>query len=326
MHGPVLAGRSVVRAAIVLVAALFCSVFATDGFGAERDTPEPQETFRDVLRSGDRGPEMVVVPTGRFRMGCDRGSKVDCRRSQRPARDVYIASPFAMSKYEVTFNDYDRYLKAKGGGRSDEAHDHGWGRGRRPVINITRSDALGYAAWLSAQTDAHYRLPSEAEWEYAARAGTETNWPWGDEFVPGRANCWECGSRWDGERTAPVGSFPPNPWGLHDMHGNVAELVLDCWHSNYKGAPTDGAARAAPQRGGGNVDEDSNCAQHVVRGGAWFLVVRSTRSSHRAFLDGVYYGPLIGFRVARSLNGANEQNAQAPRGAAHHQMAKRRKG
>ena len=85
------------------------------------------------------------------------------------------------------------------------------------------------------------------------------------------------------------------------MHGNVAELVLDCWHSNYKGAPTDGAARTAPQRGRGNVDENSNCAQHVVRGGAWFLVVRSTRSSDRAFLDGVYYGPLIGFRVAREL-------------------------
>ena len=212
--------------------ALFCSALATDGLTA-RDTP--QETFRDVLRSGDRGPEMVVIPPGRFRMGCDRGTHPVCGRSERPAREVYIASSFAMSKHEVTFDDYDRYLKAKGGGRNDEAHDHGWGRGRRPVIHVTRTDVRAYAAWLSAQTGARYRLPSEAEWEYAARAGTETNWPWGDEFLLGRANCRECGSRWDGERTAPVGSFPPNLWGLHDMIGNVYEMLLDCAHLSQKG-------------------------------------------------------------------------------------------
>ena len=309
-----LAGPSVARAAIVvLVVALFGSAFATDDHGTELNIPDTRRTFRDTLRSGDRGPEMVVIPPGRFRMGCDRGSKRDCPPPQRPARQVRIASPFAMSKYEMTFDDYDRYLKAKGGGRSDEAHDHGWGRGRRPVINITRTDALDYMAWLSAQTGARYRLPSEAEWEYAARAGTETDWPWGDEFVPGRANCWECGSRWDGERTAPVGSFPPNAWGLHDMHGNVMERLLDCWHSNYGRAPTDGSARTVPQRGA-DVDDNGDCTQHVVRGGAWITVVPSTRSSKRLFFNEVYYGPLIGFRVVRELDGASEQNAQAARG------------
>ena len=292
--------------------ALFCSALATDGLTV-RDTPEPQQTFRDVLRSGDRGPEMVVIPPGRFRMGCDRGTHPVCGRSERPAREVYIASSFAMSKHEVTFDDYDRYLKAKGGGRSDEAHDHGWGRGRRPVIHITRTDARAYAAWLSAQTGARYRLPSEAEWEYAARAGTETNWPWGDEFVPGRANCWECGSRWDGESTAPVGSFPPNLWGLHDMIGNVYEMLLDCAHLSQKGAPTDGTARTTPGRGR-DVDEEGNCVDHPVRGGSWATEVQFTTSFNRTFAYAGRHGALVGFRVARELDGASEQNAQAARG------------
>ena len=145
---------------------------------------------------------------GRFRMGCDRG-EAGCTRERYPQRDVVIAAPFAMSKYEITFDDYDRLLHTKRR-RHGEAHDQGWGRGRRPVINITWDEAVAYAAWLSAQTGRRYRLPSEAEWEYAARAGTTTKWPWGDAFQRDRANCADCGGAWDGERSAPVGSFPAN--------------------------------------------------------------------------------------------------------------------
>ena len=264
--------------------------------------PNGQRTFRDGLRSGDRGPEMVVIPAGRFRMGCDRGEP-GCGLERMPSRVVVFAVPFAMSKYEITFDDYDRYLSAKGGGRAGEAHDQGWGRGRRPVINVTWKQAVAYAEWLSAQTGARYRLPSEAEWEYAARAGTTTEWPWGDELVPGRANCANCGSRWDGERTAPVGSFPPNRWGLHDMQGNVHEMLLDCVRYTYKKAPTDGSAQTKPGWLG-ERDEHGNCAMHVARGGCWDYPSRWTRSSARGYIERKTYGVWWGIRLVRELDAA----------------------
>ena len=253
---------------------------------------------------------MVVIPAGRFHIGCDRRAERDCPRRRRPVREVRFDTPFALSKYEVTFEDYDRYLVAKGGGRHGEADDAGWGRGRRPVINVTRADALAYAAWLSAEAGERYRLPSEAEWEYAVRAGTTTQWWWGDELVPGRANCPDCGSRWEG-RTAPVGSFRPNPWGLHDMAGNVLEMLLDCWHSDYKTLPTDGTARTSPGRWW-DTDDAGNCETHAVRGGGWLFVSEYTRSSRRLALSYEYYGPFLGIRLARDID--DGQAAHGPSG------------
>ena len=287
------------------VVVVLATVLAVGAWAApDGDASEPERVFRDVLRSGEPGPEMVVIPPGRFRMGCDRGDRPRCNRFDRvaqPAREVRFQAAFAMSKYEVTFEDYDRFLKAKGGGRHDEALDMGWGRGRRPVIHVTRAHALGYAAWLSAETGARYRLPSEAEWEYAARAGTATRWPWGDEHVAGRANCGECGSRWDGERTAPAGSFPPNAWGLHDMAGNVYEMLLDCWHRNHKNLPADGTARTEPARES-KPDENGRCQRHTVRGGAWLAILRSTYSSDRTFAGADQFGAVIGIRLVRELD------------------------
>ena len=280
----------------MLAAALVSAAWAAPGEGASA----PGRVFRDALRSGGPGPEMVVVPAGRFRMGCDREGRRRC------GREVSFRSAFAMSRYEVTFEDYDRFAEAKGGARHDEAVDHGWGRGRRPVIHVTRSDALAYAAWLSSQTGARYRLPSEAEWEYAARAGTATKWLWGDRFVAGLANCWECGSRWDKDRTAPVGSFPPNAWGLHDMAGNVHEMTLDCWHKGYGSLPVDGSARTEPARES-DPDENGNCRRHASRGGGWMLVRRTVRSSYRGFLRVDEFGAPIGIRLVRELaDGAAE--------------------
>ena len=193
----------------------------------------PGSTFRESLRSGGEGPEMVVIPAGRFRMGCLSNF---CQHEEKPVHAVMIGAPFALSVYEVTFEDYDRFTYP------NEAADEGWGRGARPVIRVSWNDAQDYVEWLSAQTGAEYRLPSEAEWEYAGRAGSTTTFSWGDELGANRANCYgdRCGDRW--EYTAPVGSFRPNAFGLYDMHGNVWEWVADCWNGTYAGAPSDGAA------------------------------------------------------------------------------------
>ena len=198
------------------------------------------EVFTDALRSGGRGPAMVTIPAGAFRMGC-LANDDDCFDDDQPVHEVTIGRPFALSVYEVTFAEWDACAAAAG--CDGYPWDEGWGRGSRPVINLSWDDAGAYAAWLSAQTGAAYRLPSEAEWEYAARAGTATKYSWGNEIGVNRANCGGCGSQWDYGRTAPAGSFRPNAFGLYDMHGNVWEWVADCWNGSYAGTPpTDGSA------------------------------------------------------------------------------------
>ena len=168
-----------------------------------------------VFRDCPACPEMVVVPAGRFRMGCVSGR--DCQDDERPVHEVDVAA-FALGRYEVTFEEYNRFAAATGRDRPD---DRGWGRGGRPVIQVSWEDAVAFAAWLSEESGAEYRLPSESEWEYAARAGTTTRYTWGDDIGRGRAHCRSCLSRWDSTQTAPAGSFRANRWGLHDIHGNV---------------------------------------------------------------------------------------------------------
>ncbi|MYD96702.1 MAG: formylglycine-generating enzyme family protein [Gammaproteobacteria bacterium] len=260
-----------------------------DRVGIGRDAPHdpapraiPGSTFRETLRSGGEGPEMVVIPAGRFRMGCSSNDD-SCFGPEKPVHQVSIAAPFALSVYEVTFEDYDRFTYP------NRVDDEGWGRGRRPVINVSWDEAKEYVAWLSAQTGAEYRLPSEAEWEYAARAGTTTKFSWGNEIGVNRANCRIlCGDQW--ERTAPAGSFAPNGFGLHDMHGNVWEWVEDCWNGSYAGAPSKGGAWL---RG--------DCAQRVLRGGAWFNIPGNLRAGYRDGVTTRIRDDRIGFRVARTL-------------------------
>ena len=236
-------------------------------------------------------PQMVEIQAGRFRMGCVSGK--DCYDGRRypnreyPVHEVRVGT-FELSKYEVTFEEYDRFTAATG---RELATDGGWGRGRRPVINVSWEDAVAYTAWLSEATGERYRLPSEAEWEYAARAGSVTKHSWGNEVGHNRANCSGCGSQWDGDKTAPVGSFGPNVWGLHDMHGNVCEWVQDCWNESYQGAPTDGSAW-----------ESGDCSQRVVRGGGWGDEPRNIRSANRQWLTiSLGGGRYLGFRVARTI-------------------------
>ena len=181
-----------------------------------------------------------------------------------------------------------------GGCRGYRPDDEGWGRGNHPAINVSWDDAQAYVSWLSSQTGEEYRLLSEAEWEYAARAGSSTAYSWGNEIGFNRANCgdWEnlgaCGDRW--ENTAPVGSFAANAFGVHDMHGNVWELVEDCWAWSYAGAPSDGSAWRR-----------EGCSRRVLRGGSWFDSPRYLRSAIRVRYStgGQFYN--TGFRVARTL-------------------------
>ncbi len=216
--------------------------------------------FQDTLKDGSKGPEMVVIPAGKFWMGSDKARDAEADEAELPRHRVLIAKPFAMGKHQVTFEDYDRYAEASGRERPAEA---GWGRGTRPVISVSWEEAVAYAKWLSEQTGKRYRLPTESEWEYAARAGSATRYWWGDDVRQDGhvwANCADCGSEWDGKQ-APVGSFEPNPWGLHDMLGNVLEWVQDCWHDEYQGAPEDGSA----------WEESDYCARRVVRGSGFGL-------------------------------------------------------
>ena len=162
------------------------------------------------------------------------------------------------------------------------------------MINISWQDAVEYTKWLSGQTGKRYRLPSEAEWEYAARAGTETPYWWGNEMRPGIANCNGCGSPWDNKQTAPVGTFNPNPFGLYETAGNVWEWVEDCWHGNYNGAPADGSAWK--EKSGGD------CGQRVIRGGSWKFGPEALRTSYRPRADAGHREFGIGFRLAQDLD------------------------
>ena len=232
-------------------------------------------------------PEMVVIPGGSFRMGClnDDG---DCKSWELPVRTVEVPS-FALSKYEVTVAQWDACVDA--GGCDGEAYDRKaiasayLVPGNRPIVVVSWLEAQSYVAWLSGHTGAEYRLPSEAEWEYAARAGTETKYHWGNDVGTNQANCRNCGSEWDRIVTAPVGSFDPNGWGLHDMHGNVSEWTQDCMGDDYRNAPTDGSASTY-----------GGCSFRVVRSGSFFYPPVGIRAAFRTWRP-----HWAGIRVARTL-------------------------
>ncbi len=202
-----------------------------------------------------------------------------------------IPQAFAVSKYEVTFEDWDRCV-AGGGCGGYAPDDEGWGRGRQPVVNVSWEHAQEYVAWLSEQTGQTYRLPSEAEWEYVARAGSSSQYSWGNDIGIGLASCDGCGGQWDSWQTAPVGSFEANAFGVHDMHGNVWEWVQDCWNNNYSGAQSDGSSWLS-----------GNCTtERVLRGGSWFDDSWYVRSAFRGSFGPWYSNNAGGLRVARTLN------------------------
>ena len=243
------------------------------------------EEFQDRLKDGGLGPKMVVIPAGSFQMGDIQGGGYD---NEKPVHRVNINYQFAAGIYEVTFAEYDRFAKATGWWFwNKKPDDEGWGRGNRPVINVSWNDAVAYTKWLSKQTAKEYRLPSEAEWEYVARAGTTTKYWWGNSIENNKANCDGCGSRWDNKETAPVGSFSANKFGLYDTVGNVWEWCADKYHDNYKNAPTDGSV----------WDYATSNKLRVWRGGSWFNNPNYTRSAFRNWHYPDGRNNFLGFRV-----------------------------
>jgi formylglycine-generating enzyme required for sulfatase activity len=240
-----------------------------------------------IFQDAPFAPELVVLPTGAFMMGSaeeEEGRYVH----EGPQHRVMIGRRFAIGRYPVTCDEYDRFCEAR---RREKPDDQGWGRERRPVINVSWDDAQAYIAWLSQETGKAYRLPSEAEWEYACRAGTTTRYSFGDAITPDQANYDDSGLG----HTREVGAYPANPWRLHDMHGNVWEWAEDDWHENYHGAPADGSAWKYT----GATRNPRLC---VLRGGSWSRFSRACRSACRSRSGSVNRNGNVGFRLARTLS------------------------
>jgi formylglycine-generating enzyme required for sulfatase activity len=249
---------------------------------------------KDIFKECETCPEMVMVPAGGFTMGSlanEQGRFED----EGPQHSVTIGRPFAAGRFAVTFEEWDACL-ADGGCNGYQPKDEGWGRGRRPVVNVSWNDAAQYVAWLSKKTGKPYRLLSEAEREYVTRAGTTTPFWFGSSIVTSQASydgSYAYGKGLKGEHrqmTFPVDSFPPNPAGLYQVHGNVWEWVEDCFHENYAGAPSDGSAWTS-----------GDCSRRVMRGGSWVTPPRDLRSAGRGRVASDYRVGSIGFRVARTL-------------------------
>lgn len=253
----------------------------------------PFSVIPSELSGGGFGPELVVLPAGEFQMGSPE-SESDRSKDESPLHRVRLPS-FAIGKYEVTFAQYDRFAEST---QRDKPSDQGWGReDQLPVININWNDANDYGQWLTAQRSDGLvcGLPSEAEWEYAARADTTTPFWTGKTISTDQANYdgnYSYGNGKKGEyreRITPVDRFDANPWGLHDMHGNVWEWAQDCWHDSYSGAPDDGNAWLEANGG--------DCSRRVLRGGSWFSLPGLLRSAFRGGFDPGYRSGYLGFRV-----------------------------
>ncbi len=251
--------------------------------------PESGTVFRDI--DAPWCPQMVVIPPGEFMMGSSdaerewamaQGVSREWVDWEQPQHRVRIAYALAVGRYPVTFEEYDNFADATGRSRPK---DQGWGRARRPVIEVSWDDAKAYVEWLAAATREPYRLLSEAEWEYVCRAGTTTRFWWGDDITLNNANYAK-----NIGNTSRVGTYPANPFGLCDTHGNVSEWCEDRWHDSYDGAPDDGSAWSQWARRG-----------RVVRGGSWGSPPRNLRAACRNWVDTGGRGYALGFRLARML-------------------------
>jgi formylglycine-generating enzyme required for sulfatase activity len=246
------------------------------------------ETFRDCT---ENCPDMIAVQAGSFMMGA-AATEQGRSPAEQPQHRVQIGHAFAVSKYEITFDDWDA-CALEGGCNGYMPKDGGWGRGKRPVIFVSWDDAKAYVDWLRQKTGKSYRLLTEAEWEYAARAGTTTPYATGATITTAQADFDASASGGKqgayAGKTVDVGSFPPNPYGLFDMAGNVWEWVEDCWNPTEAGAPSDGSVRAG------------DCARRVLKGGAWYFEATYLRAAARTSYPKTSRLNVAGFRVARTL-------------------------
>ena len=255
----------------------------------EKPKPAPaldnKKEFQDDLKDGGKSPMMVVIPEGSFSMGSSSSSSR--YTDERPRHTVKVDS-FAVSKYEVTFAEYDLFAKAT---KRKSPNDLYMDRNIHPVIFVKWDDAYYYTKWLSEQTGKKYRLLSESEWEYAASTGKNSPFWWGYDKEPNRAHCFDCETGLDPRKPSKVGGFDANKFGVHDTAGNVAEWVKDCWHENYKGAPSDS-----------KVWEGGDCIYRAVRGGAYISPQQSIRSAKRDKLKSDSGYDHVGIRIARKLD------------------------
>ena len=293
---------SAVAAAVLLALAAVFPVQALD----DQAIPPPGSVFRDCADC----PEMVVVGAGEFMMGSPP-SEAGRGDDEGPRHRVTIAEPFAVGMHEVTRGQFGRFVSATSrtmgnscwtyeGGEWEDHSGRGWHApgfdqsDDHPVVCVSWDDAQAYVRWLSGETGQSYRLLSESEWEYVARAGTTTPFHTGATISTDQANYhgnYTHGSGGNRERTVPVGSFAANAWGLHDVHGNVWEWTEDCWNGSYDGAPDDGGAWTS-----------GDCSRRVLRGGSWFSQPGVARSADRFWLDSGARNDVASFRVARTLS------------------------
>ena len=256
--------------------------------------PVVQQTTNTPFKDCPMCPEVVEVPTGAFLRGSPAFEE-SRKDTEGPRHEVTIPQSLAVGIYEVTFAEWDACVR-DGGCQGYRPEDEGWNRGKQPVINVSWEDAQAYVAWLSRKTGLPYRLLSEAEWEYVARAGTQTPFHTGETITPQQANYYAKYSYKGGrigpspEQPTAVGRFQPNAFGLYDVHGNVWEWVQDCWNMNYAGAPRDGQAWEA-----------GDCDQRVARGGSWYYAPDVLRSASRERYTTAFRNDKGGFRVARPM-------------------------
>ena len=254
----------------------------------ENKPPHTPSYLKDSLKNGHPGPKLAIIPAGTGVVG---GENFRIFQNQSPQHKVISKQAFAMGVGEVTFDEYDAFCQSTFIACPD---DNGWGRGKQPVINVSWLDAVLYTEWLSEQTNQIYRLPSEAEWEYAARGGTSSNFWWGDEYIQGIDHCdrdlGNCPKGTELSEPGPAGRFTANPFGLFDVTSNVLEWVLDCFSPNHKGASNSMESRL-----------EGSCAQKVFKGSNWLNPQPYVHISKRMGIESNYKNRSLGFRVLREI-------------------------
>ncbi|NQY65293.1 MAG: formylglycine-generating enzyme family protein [Alteromonadaceae bacterium] len=253
------------------------ALLSTFLLGCSATADKPAYVVGQSFQDCENCPKMIVVPAGQFMMGSGPDEK-NRGKDEQPVYQVTLPRPFAVGIYEITFNQWQACLDEQGC-NGYMPHDAGWGRGERPVMNVSWQDAKDYLQWLSNKTGHQYRLLTESEWEYVARGGTSALYWWGDDRPKGKAVCARCDAD-NSQMTQPVGSYLANPFGLHDVHGNVWEWVEDCWSKDYKDHYADGTAWTGKKA----------CKRRVVRGGAWSNGGRHLRSANRSWKSPAYRG------------------------------------
>ncbi len=263
----------------------------------ENKPPHIPSYLQDTLKNGSLGPKLAIIPIGSGVVG---GVNFETFQNQSPQHKVISTQEYAMGIAEITFSEYDTFCRST---FIDCPGGNGWGRGDQPVINVSWLDAMAYTEWLSEQTNQIYRLPSEAEWEYAARGGEASKFWWGDEYIQGMDHCdrdlGNCPKGTELSEPGPAGRFKANPFGLFDVTSNLLEWVLDCYSPDHKGASSTMATRL-----------DGDCGEKVIKGSSWLNPQPYVHLSKRFGIEADYKNRSIGFRVLREMKASQNSVAQ----------------